>query len=547
MKQFDSYSIFNLLDSHMQKYAAKVDPAFNTQKSGWLESIGNFFGRGWRNLQDSFRELTGENQERLQNWLDIIGNPKDLANAGINQEAIRDFTGAMSNLFIALNYLNHEAGNPQAEQQYYDALEKVYNSINNKTVQGNPALAKYIGQKYQEIWKTVPNYFAGIPKTVLNRNILINDPTTGKEVSINKDSVSVKAESAAVSQATARKTQQQITQEINSKVVNGELTPEQGAELINQNRLNALNKDVNRLLIGFERLNPEQRKNRLQQIDTLLENAVSDTEFNISDEQYNTLRNKIDNYGVRFNVEGFKDRAFANKFGDLSANEVYKNDRNKAWAAYQEYKKIDPSLSFDAFITQKIYGGKDVDPKVRYKRLVQKAKQLSNLNMKVGYDDEEGVMYVGDNTMGKGIYNKIPMSRSDFNRIMRGGVDNVDERIQMLVNAGLDEDSATKLALTGGTKIFTTSAVTGTKYKGYKPSIQSWNIRYNNRSLDDILAMKSNASPKAPQNMGGSVKGTSTPIVPNQTVKTDNANDELYAPDHYTETIPIKPIKQPIK
>ena len=167
--------------------------------------------------------------------------------------------------------------------------------------------------------------------------------------------------------------------------------------------------------------------------------------------------------------------------------------------------------------------------------------------MKVGYDDEEGVMYVGDNTMGRGIYNKIPMSRSDFNRIMRGGIDNVDERIQMLVNAGLDEDSATKLALTGGTKIFTTSYVTGTKYKGYKPSIRSWNIRYNNRTLDDILAMKSNASPKAPQNMGGSVKGTSTPIVPNQTVKTDNANDELYAPDHYTETIPIKPIKQPIK
>ena len=541
MKQFDSYSIFNLLNSHIQKYAAKIDPAFNTQNGGWLETIGNFFGRGWRNIQDSVRELTGENQERLQNWINIIGNPKDLANAGINQEAIRGFAGAMTDLFTALNYLNHEAGNPQAEQRYYDALEKVYTSINNETVQGNPALAKYIGQKYQEIWKTVPEYFAGISPTVLNRNILINDPFTGKEVSINKDSVSVKAESTAMQQATARKTQQQITQEVNAKVMNGELTPEQGAAIINQQKLNRLNRDINRLLIGFERLNPEQRKNRLQQVNTLLENSLADADFNISDEQYNALRDKIDNYGVRFNVEGFKDRAFANKFGDLSSNEVYKNDRNKAWSAYQEYKKIDPSLSFDDFITQKIYGGKDVDPKVRYRRLVQKARQLSGLNMKVGYDDEEGVMYVGDNTMGKGAYNKIPMSRSDFNRIMRGGVNNVEERIQMLVNAGLDEDSATKLALTGGTKIFTTSSVTGTKYKGYKPSIQSWNIRYNNKSLDDILAMKGKLPIATSQGTKGSIAINSTGPLK------EEGGDTLYTPDNPKDISLEGTIKQPIK
>ena len=494
-KLYTNQEIYDLLNKRAN--AARPDSSMPTRTPGFWERIGNNFNNALQNFGDAFDWLTNSKNEELQNWLDTIGNVQDITKYGIQPEALKPFRSAIVNLFESMYYLNEEKGNPEAEQQYYNALKNVYTSINSEQLKGNPELAKYFANKFSQIWGRSKNYFTNIDTRVRNQQIEFKDPNTGKPVSINPSSIPVKAIGIASAQATKTMPIESYTDVINRKVLNGEITPEQGQALIQEETFRRLKANIGKMLSGFEYKNPQQREQSLQEAERLMQDATNNADISFSDDDFAPFRDKMSTLATRFNVKSFTDKAFARQFGDLSTNPLYKKNPNALYKAYDEYAKLNPGMTLDEFIKEKVYGN-NADPSQIYAQQIADAKKLKGRGYYMGYDPETGEIVYGSGAnytpMGKSTYkgfNRISADKSTYNSIINNAnLSNYHQRLRKMRELGFDEEAARDIALRGATKIFTTSWLDGRGSKeGFNPTIKSWNDRVGSdqtiRDLND--------------------------------------------------------------
>lgn len=507
-KLYTNQEIYDLLNKKAN--AARPDSSVPTRSPGFWESFGNAINNIGPNIGASFEWLTGNKNEELQRWLDIIGNVQDITKYGIQPEALKPFRSAIVNLFESMYYLNEEKGNPEAEQQYYNALKNVYTSINSEQLKGNPELAKYFANKFSQIWGESKNYFTNIDTRVRNQQIEFKDPNTGKTISINPTSIPVKAIGIASDQATRTMPIESYTSVINRKVLNGEITPEQGQALIKEENFRRLKTNINKMLSGFEYKNPQQREQSLQEAERLMQDALNNADVAFSDEDFAPFRDKMSTLATRFNVKSFTDKAFARQFGDLSTNPLYKKNPNALYKAYDEYAKLNPGMNLDEFIKEKVYGN-NADSSQIYAQLIADAKKLKGRGYYMGYDPETGEILYGSGAnytpMGKSAYkgfNRIAADKATYNSIINNAnLSNYHQRLRKMRELGFDEEAARDIALRGATKLHTTSWIDGRGSKeGFGPTIRSFKDRVGSdqtiRDLNDKFTSKHNDLGKSP-------------------------------------------------
>lgn len=479
-KLYTNQEIYDLLN----KKAADVRPDSsmpNINPTFW-ESVGNLFGNVGQHIAGPFESIFGTKNAALQKWLNIVGNVQDMTKAGIQPEALKPFRSSIVQLFNTMYNLNQNAGNPEAEQQYYNALKNVYTSISPEQLKGNPALAKYISNAFSQIWEDANNYFTNIDPRVRNQQIEFEDPNTGKTVSINPASITTKATGIAASQATKTMPMESFAHGVNTKVVNGEITPEQGQALIKEETFKRLKGNIGRMLSGFEYKNPQQREQSLQEAERLMQEAANNTDIAFSDDDFAPFRDKMSTLATRFNVKSFTDKAFARQFGDLSTNPLYKNNPNALYKAYDEYAKLNPGMSLDEFIKEKVYG-KEASPFQVYGQAMADAKNLKGRGYYMGYDPETGEIVYGSGAnftpMGTTSYNgfnRIAADKAIYNSlIMNTNLSNYNQRLRKMRELGFDEDAARDIALRGASKLYTHSRMDGRRLKN--PTIYSYKDR----------------------------------------------------------------------
>ena len=498
-KLYTNQEIYDLLNKRAN--AARPDSSYPTRDPGFWESIGNALSNFGPNIASDFEWLTGSYNEELQKWLDIIGSAQDRT-YGIQPDALKPFRSAIVNLFNSMYYLNHEKGNPEAEQQYYNALRDVYTSINPEQLKGNPELAKYFANKFSQIWEESKNYFTNIDTRVRNQQIEFKDPNTGKNISINPSSIPSKAIGIAASQATKTMPIESYTDVVNQKVLKGEMTPEQGQAVIKEENFRRLKANIGKMLSGFEYKNPQQREQSLQEAERLMQDALNNADIAFSDDDFAPFRDKMSTLATRFNVKSFTDKAFARQFGDLSTNPLYKKNPNALYKAYDEYAKLNPGMTLDEFIKEKVYGN-NADPSQIYAQQIADAKNLKGSGYYMGYDPETGEIVYGSGAnytpMGKSAYkgfNRIAADKATYDSIINNAnLSNYHQRLRKMRELGFDEKAARDIALRGATKIFTTSWIDGRGSKeGFNATTRSPNYRVGSdqtiRDLNDKFTPK---------------------------------------------------------
>ena len=500
-KLYTNQEIYDLLNKRAN--AATPDSSMPTRTPGFWESMGNAFRNIGPNTGSAFEWLTNSKNEELQRWLDIIGNVQDITKYGIQPEALKPFRSAIVNLFESMYYLNEERGNPEAEQQYYNALKNVYTSINPEQLKGNPELAKYFANKFSQIWGESKNYFTNLDTRVRNQQIEFKDPNTGKNISINPSSIPLKAIGIASSQATRTIPMESFIYGINTKVLNGEITPEQGQALIKEETFSRLKANIGKMLSGFEYKNPQQREQSLQEAERLMQDALNNADVAFSDDDFAPFRDKMSTLATRFNVKSFTDKAFARQFGDLSTNPLYKKNPNALYKAYDEYAKLNPGMGLDEFIKEKVYG-KDASPFQVYGQLMSDAKNLKGRGYYMGYDPETGEIVYGSGAnytpMGKSTYkgfNRISADKSTYNSLINNAnLSNYHQRLRKMRELGFDEEAARDIALRGATKLHTTSWIDGRGSKeGFNPTIRSLKDRVgSDKTIRDLNELRDSST-----------------------------------------------------
>lgn len=420
----------------------------------------------------------------INNWIYSLNYQEPRLNGALPKPFL-DFQKSLSNVNTYLKQLNTNPKDETAKAKYMQALSSMYSSLNADSLRGYPELATYIGNSLNTYWDHATKKYKNIPANIVNAPVVMRDTKTGKDFTINKDSIITKANTMAKSVLASPRTKEEKIQKIDNDILNSKRTPEQGEALKQDIEQKDLSNKLNRVLSGFEYKNPQQREQSLQEAERLMQEAIENENIQISDDFLNPFRDKMSTLATRFNVKSFTDKAFARQFGDLSTNPLYKKNPNALYKAFDEYSKFNPGMTLDEFIKDKVYG-KDASQYQIYAQQMADAKKLSGRGYHMGYDPETGeILYGGSENftpMGKTSYKdyrRVAADRATYNKLINNAnPDNYHERLRLMRQLGIDEDIARDVALRGAAKIFTTSRIDGRGQKeGYAPSIWSYNNR----------------------------------------------------------------------
>ena len=408
-----------------------------------------------------------------------------------------DFQKSLLNVNTYLKQLNTNPKDETAKANYMQALSSMYSSLNADSLRGYPELALYIGNSLKTYWDRATKEYKNIPANIVNAPVVMRDIKTGKDFTINKNSIITKANAMTKSVLASPRTKEEKIQKIDNDILNSKITPEQGEALKQNIEQKDLSNKLNRVLSGFEYKNPQQREQSLQEAERLMQGAIENKNIQISDDFFNPFRDKMSTLATRFNVKSFTDKAFARQFGDLSTNPLYKNNPNALYKAFDEYSKFNPGMNLDEFIKEKVYGN-NADSSQIYAQQIADAKKLKGRGYYMGYDPETGEILYGSGAnytpMGKSTYkgfNRISADKSTYNSIINNAnLSNYHQRLRKMRELGFDEEAARDIALRGAAKIFTTSWVDGRGSKeGFAPTIGSVNERVGSdqtiRDLND--------------------------------------------------------------
>ena len=445
----------------------------------------------------------------INNWIYSLNYQEPRLNGALPKPFL-DFQKSLSNVNTYLKQLNTNPKDETAKAKYMQALSSMYSSLNADSLRGYPELATYIGNSLNTYWDHATKEYKNIPANIVNAPVVMRDTKTGKDFTINKNSIITKANTMAKSVLASPRTKEEKIQKIDNDILNSKITPEQGEALKQNIEQKDLSNKLNRVLSGFEYKNPQQREQSLQEAERLMQGAIENENIQISDDFLNPFRDKMSTLATRFNVKSFTDKAFARQFGDLSTNPLYKKNPNALYKAFDEYSKFNPGMTLDEFIKEKIYGN-NADPSQIYAQQIADAKKLKGRGYYMGYDPETGEILYGSGAnytpMGKSAYkgfNRIAADKATYNSIINNAnLSNYNQRLRTMRELGFDEEAARDIALRGATKIFTTSWIDGRGSKeGFNATTRSPNYRVGSdqtiRDLNDQFTSKQTDLGKSP-------------------------------------------------
>lgn len=420
----------------------------------------------------------------IDNWIYSLSYQEPRLNGALPKPFL-DFQKSLLNVNTYLKQLNANPKDETAMANYSRALSAMYSSLNADSLRGYPELATYIGSSLKTYWDHVTKVYKNIPANIVNAPVVMKDPKTGKDFTINKDSIITKANAMAKSVLASPRTKEEKIQKIDNDILNSKITPEQGEALKQNIEQKDVSNKLNRVLSGFEYKNPQQREQSLQEAERLMQGAVENENIQISDDFLNPFRDKMSTLATRFNVKSFTDKAFARQFGDLSTNPLYKNNPDALYKAFDEYVKFNPGMTLDQFVSDKVYG-KGASKYQIYAQQMADAKNLKGRGYHMGYDPETGeILYGGSENftpMGKTSYtgyNRVAADRATYNKLINDtSPDTYHKRLRLMRQLGIPENMARDIALRGAAKINTTSWIDGRGQKeGFAPTIRSHNFR----------------------------------------------------------------------
>ena len=450
----------------------------------------------------------------INNWIYSLNYQEPRLNGALPKPFL-DFQKNLLNVNTYLKQLNTNPKDETAKANYMQALSSMYSSLNADSLRGYPELAIDIGNSLKTYWDHATKEYKNIPANIINTPVVMRDINTGKDFTINKNSIITKANAMAKSVLASPRTKEEKIQKIDNDILNSKITPEQGEALKQNIEQKDLSNKLNRVLSGFEYKNPQQREQSLQEAERLMQKAIENENIQISDDFLNPFRDKMSTLATRFNVKSFTDKAFARQFGDLSTNPLYKKNPNALYKAFDEYSKFNPGMTLDEFIKDKVYAN-NADSSQIYAQQIADAKKLKGRGYYMGYDPETGEILYGSGAnytpMGKSTYKgfkRISADKSTYNSIINNAnLSNYHQRLRKMRELGFDEEAARDIALRGAIKLYTTSWIDGRGSKeGFNPTIRSWNdrvgsdetIRQLNKDKDPSTQNKSNIlTPKKP-------------------------------------------------